>query len=446
MKNFKIVLTFLFAFATFAAVAQNKTYSLKECIQLALKNKSNILSLKADVATDSLNVQQQKAKRLPQISLAYDYLYNPIIRTNVVPVGQFAQIPTDVTRAIQFGTKFQQSAGIQVLQPIFNANIKSKIAETNLMFRMKQAELNTANDELIFEVSSTFVTVLLKQQQLKEAKIDSTKTYETLKNAINKFKNGKILKTEVNKSQINHNNAVFGFKQLMTEVTKEKIYLGFLTNLLETSFDIADKDSVLSQQNLNWISEKPSEEKLSKIQEVNSRIDLAKLQMKNEKTKYYPILNATGFLGADQFSNQLAPLQQNSWFGNSFVGLSARLPILIGENPKNKKSQYQYQIKSFNSQKDDLMKLADKNRQIALQEIAILKNENQLNLTNSELIKENLTILKERLKAGLETANTINIEELEYLKSQQKLYNSESKIWNYWLVYLKNAGLLQKLY
>jgi outer membrane protein TolC len=109
------------------STAQTRKIGLKECIRLALANKSNILALNAEATIDSLNIKQIRAKNLPQIVLAYDYLYNPIIRTNIVPVGQFSPIPTDETRAIKFGTKFNQMAGLQIMQPIFDASIRSKV-------------------------------------------------------------------------------------------------------------------------------------------------------------------------------------------------------------------------------------------------------------------------------------------------------------------------------
>jgi hypothetical protein len=58
-------------------------------------------------------------------------------------------------------------------------------------------------------------------------------------------------------------------------------------------------------------------------------------------------------LGADQFSNELKPVQSNTWFGNSFMGLALRLPISIGENRAIKISQFKSQINSLNFQKEE---------------------------------------------------------------------------------------------
>lgn len=425
--------------------AQTRKIGLKECITLALANKSNILALNAEATIDSLSIKQISAKNLPQIALAYDYLYNPLIRTNIVPVGKFSPIPTDETRAIKFGTKFNQTLGLQVMQPIFDATIQSKIKDAQLQYRIKKDQVTTANEELIFEVAKTFVSILTKQEQLKISKLDTLRTASTLKIVGNKFSDGNILKMDFNKAKINHNNSIFAFKELISDLIIEKIYLAFLTNLQATTIDVVDVDNIFTEQNLNILSQTNERKTLPKVNELESRILLVQQQIRGEKVKYLPKLNLNGYLGSDQFSNSLKPFQSNTWFGNSFVGLALRLPITIGENKSNKTSQFQSQIKSFNFQKEEELKESEKNKQTALQEIITLKDEAKSYSLNIDLLKENVQLYNERLQAGQETVENVNLEEIEYQKEIQKLNNVNNKIWHQWLLFLKNAGMLDKL-
>jgi outer membrane protein TolC len=427
------------------AKAQTRTIGLKECIKLALANKSTILALNAEATIDSLNIQQIRAKNLPQIALAYDYLYNPIIRSNIVPVGQFSPNPTNETRAIKFGTNYNQSAGLQVMQPIFDASIRSKIVESQLQYRIKKDQVTTANEELIFEVAKTFVSILTKQEQLKIAKLDTIRTAGTLKILRNKFSDGTILKMDLNKAKINHNNSIFAYTALMSDLVTEKIYLAFLSNLQAETIEIVDVDNIFSEQNLTVLLQSNEIKTLSKIKGLDSKILLTQQQMIGEKAKYLPKLSLNGYLGADQFSNDLQPFQSNTWFGNSFLGLALRLPITFGESKSNKISQFQTQIKSLNFQKEEELKESQKNRQTALQEIGTLKEEAKSYAGNVDLLKENVQLFNERLQAGQESVENVNLEEIEYQKETQKLNNVNSKIWQQWLVFLKNAGMLDKL-
>jgi outer membrane protein TolC len=425
--------------------AQTRTIGLKECITLALANKSNILALNAEATIDSLNIKQILAKNLPQIALAYDYLYNPIIRTNIIPVGQFSPIPTKDTRAIKFGTTYNQIAGLQVMQPIFDATIRSKIKDSQLQYRIKKDQVTTANEELIFEVAKTFVSILAKQEQLKISKLDTLRTASTLKIVGNKFSDGNILKMDFNKAKINHNNSIFAYKELISDLIIEKIYLAFLINLQAKTIDVVDVDKIFTEQNLNVLTQSNETKILPKINELDSKILLVQQEMSAEKVKYLPKLFLNGYLGADQFSNDLKPFQSNTWFGNSFLGLALRLPITIGENKLIKTSQFQSQIKSLNFQKEEELKESEKNKQIALQEIGNLKEEAKSYSLNVDLLKENVQLYNERLLAGQETYENVNLEEIEYLKETQKLNNVNNKIWQQWLLVLKNAGMLDKL-
>lgn len=427
------------------ATAQTRSIGLKECINLALANKANILALNAEAMIDSLNVNQIRAKNLPQIAFAYDYLYNSIIRTNIVPVGQFSPVPTDQTRSIKFGTKFNQVAGLQVMQPVFDATIQSKIRESKLQYRIKKDQVATANEELMFEVAKTFVGILTKQQQEEILKLDTLRTGSTLKIVGDKFADGTSLKMDLNKAKINHNNSVFVYKELISDLIVEKIYLGFLTNLEPETIDVADVDHTFTEENLIAFAQ-PNEAKTpSKINEFDSRISLTQQQIKGEKVKYLPKLNFNGYLGADQLSNELKPTQSNTWFGNSFLGLSLRLPITIGENRTIKKTQFQSQLNSLNFQKEEELKDAEKNKQSALQEIATLKEEAKSYSLNIELLKENVQLYNERLQAGQESYENVNLEEIAYQKEIQKLTNVNNKIWQQWLLFLKNAGMLDRL-
>jgi len=427
------------------ATAQTRTIGLKECINLALANKSNILALNAEATIDSLNIKQILAKNLPQIALAYDYLYNPIIRTNIVPVGQFSQIPTKETRAIKFGTTYNQMAGLQVMQPIFDATIRSKIKDSQLQYRIKKDQVASANAELIFEIAKTFVSILAKQDQLKISKFDTLRTASTLKIVGNKFSDGNISKMDFNKAKINHNNSIFAYKELISDLIVEKIYLAFLINLQAKTIDVVDVDKIFTEQNLNALTQSNETKILPKISELDSKILLVQQQISGEKVKYLPKLFLNGYLGADQFSNDLKPFQSNTWFGNSFLGLALRLPITIGENKSNKISQFQSQIKSLNFQKEEELKESEKNKQIALQEIGNLKEEAKSYSLNVDLLKENVQLYNERLLAGQETYENVNLEEIEYQKETQKLNNVNNKIWQQWLLVLKNAGMLDKL-
>ena len=82
------------------------------CIDSALANRGNIRALRTDIEIAKLQTSSAYQKYLPDLSLSYDYRYNPIIPTQIIPVGQFSLIPTDEKKPINFGTEWQQNSGL----------------------------------------------------------------------------------------------------------------------------------------------------------------------------------------------------------------------------------------------------------------------------------------------------------------------------------------------
>jgi len=56
------------------------------------------------LASGALSILNPYQKYLPDLSLNYNYRYNAIIPTQIIPVGQFNPVPTDEKRPIKFGT------------------------------------------------------------------------------------------------------------------------------------------------------------------------------------------------------------------------------------------------------------------------------------------------------------------------------------------------------
>ena len=446
MKNKHTFILLLLLINMSNLFAQNNNLMLKDYINSALKNKQNIMALKVQSEIEALKTSQFKSNYLPQLTVAYDNIYNPIIRTNIVPVGKFNPIPTDEVRAVKFGTNWQQNVGINLFQPLFNATINSKIKESKLQEKIAQTDVKIANEEIIFEVSKTYINALVKQQQIKENAIDTLRTYQNLDFVKNRFSAGRILKTEVNRAQINHNNSVEICKSAVTNWVQEKIYLGFLTGLQYDKIYINENDAALNEQNLEWINSESQKESIARIEQFNNKIDLSKILQKSENSKRKPIVGINGYLGADQFENNFNPLGNAAWFGNSFVGLSVRVPILLNENIGNKKNQLQLQSKSLSLQKEEILNEIEKYKSIAINEINKFKSEYKTTLLNVNLYKESLNIIQERFKEGKATVNDVTNEELEFQKENQKLSTRKSAMWLQWLVVLKSSGQLNKLY
>lgn len=432
MKKLMFILSILTVHPLFAQI------TLKECIESGILNKANIKSAKLDFLLANLKMIESKGKYLPQISLTYDYRYNPIIATQVVPVGQFNPIPTDETRAIQFGTNWQQNAGITLYQPIIDFSVQSRIKESKLNESLASVDLVKAESDLTFEIVKTYSSVLTFSYQVDEAISDTLRSYQSYSIVNSKFIEGKVIKTEVNNALINHNSNLLNFKKAVSLLINEKIYLYYLTNLdLEKIFDNKFAPIPLSLLDQTTNQGEIQFESLPEFQRLMIKEQLVNQQIKTERTKYNPTIGFQGFLGANQFSQSFNPFLSNSWFGNSYIGLAVKLPIFSLEKPINGSKQLQTQLQVINLEKEELR--AEKYRSLLQIKLEINKLSEEIKiLENSFSLQfENIRLYQDRLQNGQLAASGLNIQEAELQKLSNQLKNLKEQM---------SKALIERLY
>jgi len=424
----KIIISLLSVCFSYALHAQDNPIRLSECIHLAIENKANIQAVKTDVLVANLQELEAKNKYVPQISLAYEYRYNPIIASQVIPIGQLSPTASDEMRAVQFGTKWQQTAGIDLKQPLVDFSIQSKIAESKINEKVKQADLHIAEEELTYEVLKSFGSLLSYTRQLENAVIDTARTFKSYELIKDKFDERRVLKTDVNKALLNHNNALSSYKTAVSELMKEKIYLSFLTALpiekiLDNDFDFTP----LLSGNFSNMNEIVRFDEVASVQQLNFKEELLKQQIKSEKHKYIPSLNFIGYLGANQFDERFDPVMPDSWFGNSYIGVSLKMPLL-GENTRYKVRQMQAQMEGVTHNRIETENKLMKDYLQASEDIRKYKEQIDLTADNVVLMNENVIIFQERFTAGQYNASDLNLQELDLLKEKNSLLKLQADL------------------
>lgn len=429
MKKILIIISLI----SQSALAQ---VTLKECVENGLANKATIKSANTEVALANLKSIEAKGKYLPQISLAYEYRYNPIIATQVVPVGQFNPVPTDETRGIRFGTNWQQNAGVTVYQPIIDLTLKNRIKESKLNESLSNTDLKKAEEDLQFEIVKTYSNALNYAYQVDEAIADTLRSFESLSIVAARYKEGKVLKTELNNSLVNHNSNLRNFKIATASLIKEKIFLHYLTGIsLERLLD--EKLAEIPGNILNTNEATLQIESTVDFQRLLLEENLINQQIKTDRKKYSPTIGLQGFLGANQFSQDFAPFLTNSWFGNSYVGLSVKLPVFAADQSFNSDKQLKTQLVILNTRKDELK--AEKNKDLLQLNTDIKRLTEEISFIedNVTLLKENVTLYRERVLNGQFAATELNVQEAELQKVLAQLKQVKEQL---------NTSFMERLY
>jgi len=413
------------------------------CIDSALANKGNILAVRTDIEIAKLQTSSAYQKYLPDLSLSYNYRYNPIIPTQIIPLGQFSQIPTDEKRPIKFGTDWQQNAGLILYQPLIDFSIRSRVEESKINEKLKNTDAEAAERDLKLEVIKSFTNVWLRQEQTRSATLDTLRTYRTKELFMAKLNEGQMLKTEVNRAILNHNNALSNFVAVSSSLTREKIYMSFLTGIsLETLLDGTFDFSPFSEDFVKTENAVPLLDSIPSVKSLKLRAQLLEQQQKSERMKNTPTIGFEGFLGANQYTDTFNPFLSDSWYGSSYLGLSLRFQILSGSSTKNRVNQLKLEEKVMESRLgDEISSVSNANLQLT-EEIRQIEYQAELSRQNIDLYEENLSLNQDRFDKGQINAYDLLTDEIDFQKEQSNFNEKRAELIYKKIELINNSGAL----
>jgi outer membrane protein len=416
---------------------------LTALIDSALSNKGNIRAVRTDIEIAKLQTSSVYQKYLPDLSLSYNYRYNPVIPTQIIPVGQFNPIPTDEKRPIRFGTEWQQNSGLNIYQPIIDFSIKSRVAESRINEKLKNTDFAAADRDLKMEVIRSFTNIWLREEQHRSAALDTLRTSRTKELFIIKSKEGKVLKTEVNRAILNHNNALSDYVAVTSTLTREKIYMGFLTGIsLEILFDVAFDFSPFSDDLLMKSNKDLMLDSIPSLRSLIIRTELLKQQQKSERMKHTPTMGFEGFLGANQYTDTFNPFLSDRWYGSSYLGLSFRFQILSGSSTKNRVSQLKLEENGLKSRLEDETNSVSNKSLLLIEEIRQIEYQNALSKQNIALYEENLSLNQDRFDKGQINAYDLLTDEIDFQKEQTKFNEKRAELVYKQIELINNSGAL----
>lgn len=419
--------------------------TLSQAINNAFSNRKNIQSGKSDMIIRKLQTDALYRKYWPQVNMEYNYLYNPILQTSILPIGVFnPSYPADATKNVQFGTKWSQTAGITLNQPIIDVSISRQINEGKLQERITAASQAQTEYELAYTVAQVFIDVNLQEARIRSAIADTNRTWLSYQLLRNKFEQKRLLKSELNKGKINHNNALIQYRNTVSQLIEDKVYLLFLigrTNVEQP--DIAIDTTMFTNNSISVTNIQPSLSNIPELQQLQLKGEMAGVQTKTEKAKYLPTLGVKGFLGANQYTNDFNPTTANSWFGLSYVGINLKYPLLFGEDKQKKLQQLQLQSDQYYQQMNDRTDQYHKDAVTAKIKMDRTLYELKTQEENINLSIESVSIFQARVSEGQESGVNLNMEEAELQKLTADLQTNKRQYWMYFVDYLKAVGKLE---
>ncbi len=324
--------------------AQSQQISLKECISYTLEHHPSSTIYKYSVKSSEEKIRESKSAFLPSVSGTVGLDYNIKLSTTVVPAGSFSDSETK----IQMGSKFSNSAYLEVDQNLFDKSSMIDIKTSKVNKELADLNLVKENESLIYSTASAYyetITYMEKGRLL----LESEKQYETTVGILKlQYEKGVVKKSEYDKARVNYANVR---AEIESNNSSYKSALNKLKNSmglnLETAISIENNIPGIEVTNLpiSICKTDLNAEQLVDIQIDKKNLELKQLDVKQKKAAYLPTISVYGKYGGNAYGSEFSTTLSR-WYDYSIVGLKASIPIFSGFKKKSQVAQSKYDLAS----------------------------------------------------------------------------------------------------
>ena len=327
--------------------ASAQKYSLKQCIEYAKQNNSNIKIASLNSEVSGKHVKEQVGNALPQIDVSGSLSNNLIVNTSLLP-GELLGGAPGTFIPVKMGTKYSATGSIQLTQKIFDPSVWIGLKAAKLSADMSRQNIQQTDEQTFYNVSSAYYRAMVIQKQLDNLHAILVASEQSLKSTVLRYKNGMAKKIDTDKIRVSYNNTKSQVEQ--TELNCKQA----LNNLKYSMGMSVDSNIVISDTLPETISEKFGENAEQSGNLFENRIDyqmrksivaLYEADKLNNIAAYLPTLSFFANYGYQAMRSEFDIFKSGKeWYTSSAVGLNLKIPIFSGFGRWAKVEQSQLNI------------------------------------------------------------------------------------------------------
>lgn len=350
------------------AMAQGEvaqSYSLEECIRVALQNNQQLKNSQLDVESSNYRIKELKSALRPTVDITGQLLYYKDLPEQYVPASAFGG-PEGDFKKLSMSMAQNTSANLQVSQNIYNQAVRTGLKSAKALRETSSLQENVVRENLIYSITATYYSIQVLNDNLSRLSENIANLERTVQiNAV--LKDNELVSANV------HNRMLISVENLRNQYQTQRLLqdqnmtqLKYLMNIdisVALEVDAFDYAAVLSGSESGDITQRPD------ILLQQSQVKLAELDKKSIVAGYFPTLSNRFTFGYTGYYDEFAPLKQinNDWIRSSYVALTLKVPVFDGFQKQN---------------------------QIRQKEITIQKNINTLSMMHANARKEVADALK----------------------------------------------------
>jgi outer membrane protein len=422
----KSIIIALLLFGVFVQ-AQNKKWTLLECVNYALENNISIQQSELDVDIAGIDKNQAVFNFLPNLNSNASFNINT--GANINPATN--QFENNTFRSANGGV----SSGINIFSGLSNWKTlqRAKINQIASEYR-----LDKMKDDISLFVANSFLQILANREQLKVLRAQNEVTKENIKNTQDLVDAGvlpqgdllELKATDATQTQqiIAAENALFISKFGLAQTLQLKDY---------QNFDISDEDyglvpATILERSASEIAEKAKEE-VNDVKIAKANYELAEKDLELARTDYFPTLS--GFIGYNTrwASSQINPftgedipfVEQLYLFDGTSVGLQLNVPIFNRFNVRNNVKRSKVQVERLKYQLEQAELDLESTVYQAYNDAKNSKKTYEAALQTEEARRLAFEYAKERYDVGLSNAFDFNQSRTAYENAQSDVVRTK---------------------
>lgn len=396
-NSFLAAITLLWGISSSLQAQTTEPLHLNDAVKYALEANQNARKAKLDIENGQYQIDEVKARALPQITGNAGLTYNAILPLSALP-GELAGQP-GTTLFVAFGQKWNSNFGLSVTQTLFDNSVfvGLKAAKTTAEFYRINSQLT--EEQIIEQVATTYYQVLVQRQQM--SVLDSTiRNTQRMQDVLEQlYKSGLAKKIDVDRNKVN----VINLKSRKQQLTNGE---SLLVNQLKFYMGMPIQESVyIPDEPLDKI--KPQAVPKDEVAEVSGRTEMKVLatqqkllsyQKESVKSTGLPTLSFNGNYAYSGLGNKFPYFKGLgsgvNWFDVASLGLNLKVPIFTGGSTKAKVKQADIALRKLNEDISSTrlaLNLAFENAKTQINNSIITLNTQKENVELARQVYENTT-------------------------------------------------------
>lgn len=411
LNNMRVhVLSALLVLISFAGFGQSASFSLQQSLDYALLNNQNLLNAKLERDISETTVKETLSRGLPQITAN-----GGVSKNLIIPEVPFTNPITNEETTIAFQRKYNGNALVNLEQMIFDGSFFVGLEAARTYRQLAEKDQIKTEIDIIEAVTKAYYGVLIAQERLELVDKNFNRLDSLLRETEILYDNGFAEQIDISRVKVQYNNIRTQRTNLLQFEEMSRYLLQFQMGMpVGTPMELTDNLENLETDLRSTPSAGFNYADRIEYSQLQTNEALARLDLKNNKVKYIPTVNAFINYGGNMFADNASDLFRlgTSWIPNSAYGVNISIPIFDGFYKSSLIQRNRLQIKQIENQ----FALLENNIELELRE-----KRSQLNNSLERLKTE-----KENMELGMEVFRVTRVKYQEGVGSNLEVIEAET--------------------